>query len=410
MPGRILLVGPYPPPYGGIASQIANTAPLLLEGGFERVHVLASAKTDELSGDDRLVIQRIDLARHAGMTAAPQRWWQSAGALATMARYRLPARKAVAETVRLAAIRDLLRRHRYDIVHFFMLNDAPTAPVLRRLEPRLKIVLTIYGEIFDDEGFFRPRARLVREELAAVDACLSSSRHCARSVELLGLSSDRIEPLYYGVDLDHFSPRNDPWAFREKAGISASAKMVFFLGRLNDEMGADVVADVIPDVIAARDDAVFVVAGADGTCVPRLRDLETSFPGRVVLRVNVPGDQLPGMYAACDLLLAPTRDRHACMGMSIKEAMATGRVGICSRSGGIPEAVTDGETGVLLPTDSDLRVAPADLTRAILGLLGDDQRRTAMGQAARRRAELMFDNRRTAARLVEIYQGLLANP
>jgi glycosyltransferase involved in cell wall biosynthesis len=183
--------------------------------------------------------------------------------------------------------------------------------------------------------------------------------------------------------------------------------VAFFLGRLNEEMGADVVADIVPDVLNAREDAVFIIGGADGPCVPRLRDLAARFPGRVVLRVNVPADRIPAMHAACDLLLAPTRDRHACMGMSIKEAMATGRVGICSRSGGIPEAVADGETGILLPTDSDLRVTPAHLRQVVLELLGDDRRRLALGEAARHRAEGMFDNRRTVARLIEIYRGLL---
>jgi glycosyltransferase involved in cell wall biosynthesis len=404
-PGRLLILGPYPPPYGGIASQIGNTVPHLLEAGFERVQVVSWAREESLTVEGNFVRQRIDLRRRWPLLLSnPLRWM---GAYRRLRRSGMPAGMAVGESLRLLVTQELICEHRFDIVHYFMLTEGLTAPLLKRRAPAVRLALTIYGEIFHQQQLFVGRPQLISEQLDAMDHCMSSSCYCARSVETLGILNHMIEPLYYGVDLQRFSPRNDGAAFRAKAAIAPQAKVLFFFARLMDEMGADVVADVIPEVLAKRSDTVFVVAGADGPVAARFRQLQSEHAGRVHLYVNVPGADVPAMYAACDLLLAPTRERHACMGMSIKEAMASGKVGICSRSGGIPEAVVDGKTGVLLPTGPDLHVDRADMVAAILELCADDARRVAMGAAARQRAEEMFDNQRTAARLIEIYRKLL---
>jgi glycosyltransferase involved in cell wall biosynthesis len=406
MPGRILILGPIPPPFGGIASQIANTVPYLVAAGFERVHIVSWGRENSVVEEGPVVRQRIDLRGHARSLFNPVKWGQAWASYRVLRRAGASARLAFAEAVRFSVVRDLVRQHRFDIVHYFMLTEGLTAPLMRRFEPGVKLALTMYGEVFDNEALFKTRPRLISEQLDVIDHAMSSSCYCARSIETLGLVNYLIEPLYYGVDLKRFSPDNDGSAFRARTGIAPDARVLFFFARLLDEMGADVVADVVPEVIAARPDTVFVVAGADGPCAARFRELAQQYPGRVHLFVNVPGADVPAMYAACDLLLAPTRERHACMGMSIKEAMASGRVGICSRSGGIPEAVVDGETGVLLPTGADLHVDRADMVSSILGLCADDARRERMGRAARARAESMFDNAQTAARLVAVYRKL----
>ena len=130
---------------------------------------------------------------------------------------------------------------------------------------------------------------------------------------------------------------------------------------------------------------MIIVAGADGEETENLRAIAERYKGRFFLKVNVPFSEVPGLYAACDILLAPTREKHACMGMSIKEAMATGKVCVCSRSGGIPEAVVDGETGILLQTGEDLHVDPAALARATGLLLDDTTQRTAWARQRKKR-------------------------
>ena len=95
--------------------------------------------------------------------------------------------------------------------------------------------------------------------------------------------------------------------------------------------------------------------------------------------------------------------------------MACGCPVVASRVGGIPEVVVDGETGVLVPLElrTDEPMAPADaaayeqaLAEAINWLIADPARRSAMGEAGRRRAIADFSWSSIAARTVELYRSL----
>ena len=97
------------------------------------------------------------------------------------------------------------------------------------------------------------------------------------------------------------------------------------------------------------------------------------------------------------------------------EAMACGCPVVASRVGGIPEVVLDGETGVLVPLEikTDEPMAPADaaayeraLAEAINWVVADPARRSAMGEAGRRRAVADFSWSSIATRTVELYRSL----
>jgi len=80
------------------------------------------------------------------------------------------------------------------------------------------------------------------------------------------------------------------------------------------------------------------------------------------------------------------------LGTSLLDAMAFGRAVVATAAGGISEAVEDGVTGRVVPVRD-----PARLAQALLDLLGDPERRCAMGEAGRRR----FLERFTADRMVD---------
>jgi glycosyltransferase involved in cell wall biosynthesis len=85
--------------------------------------------------------------------------------------------------------------------------------------------------------------------------------------------------------------------------------------------------------------------------------------------------------------------------LSILEAMTFGCPSVATRVGGIPEVVVDGETGVLVPSGD-----PEVLARAVDTLLRDRRRRTALGEAARRRAREHFSAERIVPRYLDYYR------
>ena len=89
------------------------------------------------------------------------------------------------------------------------------------------------------------------------------------------------------------------------------------------------------------------------------------------------------------------------LGTSLLDAMALSKPTVASDTGGIPEVVSHGETGLLVP--------PADtpaLAAAIESLLGDPARRTAMGQAARERAKRLYQASSVLPVLEDLYESL----
>jgi glycosyltransferase involved in cell wall biosynthesis len=92
-----------------------------------------------------------------------------------------------------------------------------------------------------------------------------------------------------------------------------------------------------------------------------------------------------GLYAAADVVCQVSRWEEA-FGWVIAEAMAAARPLVATRVGGIPELVTDGESGFLV----DPR-APAQIAARLVQLLQDAALRARMGAAGRRAAERKFD-------------------
>ena len=92
---------------------------------------------------------------------------------------------------------------------------------------------------------------------------------------------------------------------------------------------------------------------------------------------------VPRLMAACDLIVMTSR--HEGLGSSLMEAQAAGKPIVATKVGGIPEIVTDGESGFLVPAGDHPAVADR-----LLRLLGDAALVAAMGGAGRRRAVAEF--------------------
>lgn len=99
------------------------------------------------------------------------------------------------------------------------------------------------------------------------------------------------------------------------------------------------------------------------------------------------------LYRNADIFVLPTQGD--CSPWAIIEAMAMQLPVISTTIGAIPELVTHGETGLLVPPDST-----GALVDAIRTLSGDPERRRAMGRAGRTRVERQFDGRRTYSELI----------
>ena len=157
----------------------------------------------------------------------------------------------------------------------------------------------------------------------------------------------------------------------------------------------------LPAIRAVFPTACYAIAGI-GSRRDSLERLvaELGLGDAVRLLGFVSDDELPALYNAADLFVLASRRYDLLVegfGISIVEASASGLPVIGSRSGGIPEAIRDGETGFLVEPED-----PAALAATAIRLLGDEGLRRRMGAAGRAAVESYYNWDRVAADLISI--------
>ena len=217
----------------------------------------------------------------------------------------------------------------------------------------------------------------------------------------------RVVVIAPGADVDLFTPGTDRATeqARRDLGIPLHARVVAFVGRLQAFKGPDVLIRALAQLLARdRDRCVYAVVcgGASGarTAPEQYKEMaeELGVAHRIRFLSPRPPEELVSIYRAADVLAVPSFNES--FGLVAMEAQATGTPVVAARVGGLPIAVVDGVTGVLV--DGHDPCAWAD---ALAGLLDDDGRRLAMAEAAHEHAQ-RFSWRQTAVSLEEVYQGV----
>jgi len=246
-------------------------------------------------------------------------------------------------------------------------------------------------------------ARGILERCSVVVANSHWTADLARSVlESVGchtLAGDvRIVPL--GTAPSRFHSGVDAGRVRRKYGLDGGPWLLT-VARLDFHKGIDTVIRALPAIRAAVPAARYAVAGM-GSRQGALQALvaELGLGDAVRLLGFVPDDELPALYNAADVFVLVSRRYDLLVegfGIAIVEASASGLPVIASRSGGIPEAVREGETGLLVDQDDAAAVA-----QTAIRLLGDERLRHRMGAAGREAVERYYNWDRVAADLIRI--------
>jgi phosphatidylinositol alpha-1,6-mannosyltransferase len=186
-----------------------------------------------------------------------------------------------------------------------------------------------------------------------------------------------------GIDTAHFIPRSDGVEIRSQLGL-AEKKIIISVGRLVHRKGQDKLIEALPDVLQKIPHAHLLLVG-EGPYRKHLEKLvqkfsltkNVTFVGRILY------DKLPIYLSAADLFAMPSRSRFfglevEGLGIVYLEASACGIPVVAGKSGGAPDAVLEGVTGVCVD-GTDV----SDIAMAITDILGDAKRASYMGAAGR---------------------------
>lgn len=227
------------------------------------------------------------------------------------------------------------------------------------------------------------------------DRLIASSANIADfAANYYGVDRDLIDVVHCGIDVDQFTPRDD--------GDRPTPPTVLFVGNIAENKGVMTVFEAVLRLRSRYPDLRFRIAGKgdDDLATDLLRRARDAGAADLVELVGFVADRdrLPELYRSATLFASPARHEVGVANVYV-EAMACGCPVVASVTGGAPEAVTHGESGLLVrPGDVEQTAA------AFERILGDPGLRQSLSRGARRRVDDYFATEHYIKRVLDGFE------
>jgi glycosyltransferase involved in cell wall biosynthesis len=381
---RVLFIAHAYPRFAGdpVGSFVHNLAVALGEEGIQVVVVAPSAPTvprrETIDGIDihrfRYAPRRLETLAYTGTMSS-----QVAGGLAGKL-------AMVAFLVSgLAASRRVARRAGVDVVHaHWWFPGGLTARGLRALSG-LPYLITLHGSDLRLALGSSLGERLFRAVAARASAITAVSSWLARGAAGVGGGAAPIvAPMPVRTDLFFPDHTREP-------------RRLLFIGKLSPQKGLDRLLRAMAHM-AERPALTVVGAGRVDDAALRALARELGLDGRIEWLPILTQTELAAQYRRAAIHVIPALDEG--LGLTAVESLLSETPVVAFDSGGMPDVVVHGQTGVLVPPGDE-----AGLARALDELLGDEPRRAAMGRAGRSHALSVFGPRAVARRYAALYRA-----
>ncbi len=368
---------------GGAENSLVELISRLDQSRFTAVllHTVGAKWLDrpELSDIEKIaVFQPISLLEKRRNEVAARRWPLIWNALTTMRPAWL--------------LNRALRRAKIDLVHTNSLKAHFIGGLAARLAHR-PLVWHVRDLLGEDEGLglLRRAARMLQPHVIAI------SQAVAR--QFTGLPVE-VAVIPNGIPLDKFTPGPAPPKLHAELGLAPYDQVVAVVGRLTPWKGHMNLLEAVSMLTESCPSLKVVVVGEVAFWEPEYEQQLKQRASQLGLdeRVVWAGfrSDVADILRLCDVFVLPSVNEP--FGRAIIEAMAVGRAVVATASGGVPEIVVDGETGLLVPAED-----PHALAQAMAALLADPQKAQQMGEKGRARACKHFSADRVAKQVQEVY-------
>jgi starch synthase len=260
-----------------------------------------------------------------------------------------------------------------------------------------------------------------RTAIEGADAVIAVSAGMKRDVlsAYPDVDEKKIRVVHNGIDTEQYAPDRGTDVV-DRLGIDLDRPSVVFVGRITRQKGLPYLMRACHDLppqtqivlLAGAPDTAEIAAEVEGLAA-QLRGARDP-QGVIWVQEMLPKQEVVQVLTHASVFVCPSV--YEPMGIVNLEAMACETAVVATATGGIPEVVADGETGLLVPieqvtdgtgTPVDPNRFVRDLAAALTQLIEDPDRRTAMGLAGRRRAVEHFSWESIAERTLDVYRSVL---
>lgn len=293
-------------------------------------------------------------------------------------------------------VRNILRWA--DIVHVHFIYRYRFNLVYRKL-PRL-VVSTWGKDIIRDTSEPEPASEAYwkRYVLRQASVITATSHFLAERTKEYAPDEKQIHVIPFGVDLSIFNPELYPRRIDDEKPYR-----IGFLKHLRTKYGPDTLIEATR-ILRDKGYPVRTIIAGEGEEEDRFRKLarDNGVAGIVDFVGRIPHEEVPAFLASLDVFCMPSRWESETFGVAAVEAEAMEIPVVATSVGGVPEAVKDKVTGILIKPDD-----PVVLAKALAKLLNDPQKRLLMGKAGREYVKQNYDWFENAGRMEDIYKSLL---
>ena len=292
-----------------------------------------------------------------------------------------------------------LRRVRPQVVHTFLL-PASLYGRSAALAARVPVIIGTEVNIYERKQWHH----IVAERLlAGASACVVASAESVKRayVRQLGIAPDLVRVIYNAVNWDRLRSTVPPGEIRRQLSIPADRVVVGVIATLQDKKGHRVLFDACAGTPGLE--RTWLALVGDGPLRASLEEYASTLGIRD--RVTFCGTRrdLGNLLQMMDIFALPSLWEG--LPLALVLAMGAGRPVVATRLAGIPEVVTDGQTGLLVPP-GDSGAIGAALAR----LTGDADERRRLGAAAREAVHDRFGADVYATSVMELYEECLGRP
>jgi glycosyltransferase involved in cell wall biosynthesis len=316
---------------------------------------------------------------------------------------RLPLERAVAPPADIAALlryAAIVRRLRPDLVHAHSSKAGGIARLGRFVHPHIPVIYTPHGYSF--AGFFehelerlayRQAERAMSRLASFLIAVCAAEGRLAASVG----PANRVRVVHNGIERAPTGP-GDP----DVLALAQRGPLICTVTQLRPGKGVETLIDAVPPVVARHPTAHIAIVGGGPLRAALTERVRARGIEQAVSFLGERADPLAVLRATDIFVLASWAEAFPYV---ILEAMSVGLPIVSSDVGGIPEAITSGQTGLLVPA------ADAEATsRALIELLDDAELRERCGEAAREVVTERFSRRSMVEGVARVYEEALATP
>ncbi|MBV9328509.1 MAG: glycosyltransferase family 4 protein [Chloroflexi bacterium] len=301
------------------------------------------------------------------------------------------------------------RRNHVDLVH---VTERPRQTLFGLYVARLAgcaCLVHAHTSIYPGEA-----TRLVRWRLKQADAIVGVSKFTTETYpRIAGVPADKVFAVLNAVNPRAFTPEiaaAGRASMRRRLGLPADVPVIACVARMSRWKAQHTIIDAFAQLRGRFADARLVLAGLPGdTALEGPGDFRDYLMRRadglgLATSVSFPGflsqADMPRFYGAIDVLAHPSHEEP--FGLVLVEAMASGKPVVAVDGGGVPEIITSGRDGYLVP-----REAPGAMADAVMRVLCDPVHAREIGDAGRRRVLQAFTPEIQADAMLRVYQRVL---